>query len=63
MTRIPFVNKRFGLEQIYRDILVGPETAKRIKDEIPIFDRGPMRFKNIKEEVRVYSLIHSDETS
>ena len=41
------------------DILVGPETAARIKDEIVLFDRGPMNFKNVKEEVRVYSLIRS----
>ncbi len=39
------------------DILVGPETAARIKDEILLFDRGLMNFKNVKEEVRVYSLI------
>ena len=39
------------------DILVGPETAARIKDEMILFDRGPMHFKNVKEEVRVYSLI------
>jgi class 3 adenylate cyclase len=39
------------------DILVGPETAARIKDEIILFDRGLMNFKNVKEEVRVYSLI------
>jgi class 3 adenylate cyclase len=38
------------------DILVGPETAARIKDEITLFDRGLMSFKNVKEEVRVYSL-------
>jgi class 3 adenylate cyclase len=41
------------------DILVGPETARRIKDEIRLFDRGVMNFKNVKEEVRVYSLIRS----
>jgi adenylate cyclase len=41
------------------DILVGPETARRIKDEIRFFDRGLMNFKNVKEEVRVYSLIRS----
>ncbi len=39
------------------DILVGPETAARIKDEIILFDRGLMNFKNVKEEVQVYSLI------
>jgi class 3 adenylate cyclase len=39
------------------DILVGPETARRIRGEIPLHDRGSMLFKNIKEEVPVYSLI------
>ncbi len=39
------------------DILVGPETAARIKDTITLFDRGSMSFKNVKEEARVYSLI------
>ena len=39
------------------DILVGPETAARIKDEIDLFDRGFMKFKNVAEEVRVYSLL------
>jgi class 3 adenylate cyclase len=39
------------------DILVGPETAGRIRDDINAFDRGLRKFKNIKEEVRVYSLV------
>ena len=39
------------------DILVGPETAARIKDEVVLYDRGLMNFKNVKEEVRVYSLL------
>ena len=39
------------------DILVGPETAGRIRDEIIFFDRGLMNFKNVNEEVQVYSLI------
>jgi class 3 adenylate cyclase len=39
------------------DILIGPETARRIKDEIRFFDRCLMKFKNVKGEVRVYSLI------
>ncbi len=41
------------------DILVGPETAQRIREEITLFDRGFMRFKNVTEGVRVYSLIRS----
>ena len=39
------------------DILVGPETAARIKDEIDLFDRGVMKFKNVTEEVRMCSLV------
>ncbi|MGD8227926.1 MAG: adenylate/guanylate cyclase domain-containing protein [Desulfobacteraceae bacterium] len=42
------------------DILVGPETAKRIKREITLYDRGPMGFKNVKGKVKVYSLIRSE---
>lgn len=45
------------------DILVGPETAARVKDEMVLFDRGLMRFKNVKEEVRVYSLIRPGQAS
>ena len=50
---------RIASASVKGDILVGPETAKRIKDQIPIFDRGLMGFKNVKEKVRVYSLIRS----
>jgi class 3 adenylate cyclase len=39
------------------DILVGSDTAIRIKDELPIFDRGLMNFKNVKKTVHVFSLI------
>ena len=39
------------------DILIGPETAARIKGEIVLFDRGLMHFKNVREAVRVYSLL------
>jgi len=41
------------------DILVGQETARRIEGEIPLRDRGLMRFKNVKEKVRVFSLTRS----
>jgi class 3 adenylate cyclase len=43
------------------DVLIGPETAGRIKDEINFFDRGLMNFKNVKGEVRVYSLIRANQ--
>jgi class 3 adenylate cyclase len=39
------------------DILLGPETAGRIRDLIPFYDRGPVKFKNVKEEVQVFSLV------
>jgi class 3 adenylate cyclase len=42
------------------DILVGSETARRIKEEIPLYERGVMHFKNVKEEIRVLSLVHFD---
>lgn len=43
------------------DILVGPETARRIEGELPLYDRGTRHFKNVQEEVRVYSLIRANE--
>jgi class 3 adenylate cyclase len=44
------------------DILVGPETAGRIKDQINSIDRGLMKFKNVKGKVRVYSLIRPSQS-
>jgi class 3 adenylate cyclase len=41
------------------DILVGPETASRIQDEITLFGRGLMTFKNIRQQVAVFSLVSS----
>jgi class 3 adenylate cyclase len=41
------------------DILAGPETAARIEKEIPLYDRGFMDFKNVKGEVRVFSLLRA----
>jgi class 3 adenylate cyclase len=38
------------------DILIGSETASRIKGRIELFDRGEMKFKNVKEKVQIYSL-------
>jgi len=48
---------RIAAAAINGDILVGPETARRIEGKIPLHDRGLMRFKNVKEKVRVFSLI------
>lgn len=39
------------------DIFVGPQTAERVKKEITLYDRGLKSFKNVKEKVRVYSLV------
>lgn len=39
------------------DILVGPETALRIRDAMTLFDRGWMHFKNVQDTVHVYSLV------
>jgi class 3 adenylate cyclase len=39
------------------DILVGPETALRVKKAMTLFDRGQMRFKNISGKVHVFSLV------
>ena len=39
------------------DILVGPETARRIQGKLVLHDRGLNRFKNVKEDVRVFSLV------
>ena len=41
------------------DILIGSETASRIRNEIILFDRGAMVFKNIEKTVKVFSLIRS----
>jgi class 3 adenylate cyclase len=42
------------------EILIGPETATRIKNGTMLFDRGLMTFKNITGSVHVYSLVHPD---
>ncbi len=39
------------------EILVGPETARRIKRSMVIWDRGVMSFKNFKGSFHVYSLV------
>jgi len=48
---------RIASAATHGDILIGPGTEARIKDEIMLYDRGLMKFKNVKEEVHVYSLI------
>lgn len=39
------------------DILIGPETASRVKGEVSLFDLGERSFKNVKETIRVHSLV------
>lgn len=39
------------------DILVGPDTAKHIKNGLEIFELGYMDFKNVSEPVQVFSLV------
>lgn len=39
------------------DILVGPETASRIRERMNLADKGLMRFKNVRDEVRTFSLL------
>lgn len=43
------------------DILVGPQTAEYVDDDIPLYPRGLMTFKNVKEQIPVYSLVRSAE--
>jgi class 3 adenylate cyclase len=51
---------RIASAAIEGDILIGPETAKRIKNEIPLLDRDLMSFKNVRDEVQVFSLVRLD---
>jgi len=39
------------------DILVGPEMAKRVKGEIKLYGGRAMKFKNVANRVRVFSLV------
>ena len=39
------------------DILVGPETASRVGEDIKLFPRGLMNFKNVSEPVEVFSMV------
>jgi class 3 adenylate cyclase len=45
------------------DILLGPETARRVNQHIPLHDRGPKSFKNVQEKIRVFSPIHREKQS
>lgn len=43
------------------DILVGPETASRVAEDVELFHRGLMNFKNVSEPVQVSSLVRSGQ--
>lgn len=40
------------------EILMGPETARRLRNRFEIRDKGIMTFKNVNEPVHVYSAAH-----
>jgi class 3 adenylate cyclase len=44
------------------DILIGPETARRISGHIPVHDVGLISFKNVCEPVHVYSLVAPEQS-
>lgn len=48
---------RIASAATHGDILAGPETASRIGNEIKLYERGLMKFKNVKEKVRIFSLL------
>jgi len=50
---------RIASAATHGDILVGHETATRITSEMTFYDRGFMRFKNVKEPVPVFSLLYA----
>jgi class 3 adenylate cyclase/rubredoxin len=45
------------------DILVGPETARRVEGAVSLFDRGLMQFKNVSEPEQVASLVRGGGAS
>jgi class 3 adenylate cyclase len=50
---------RIAAAATHGDILVGPETAQRIANEMTLYDRGSMSFKNVQEPVQVFSLVRA----
>jgi class 3 adenylate cyclase len=56
--RVTNLASRLASAAVDGDILLGPETATRVKDSMMLFDRGPMRFKNVKDTIHVYGLVH-----
>jgi len=52
---------RIASAATHGDILVGPETALRVRDSIDLFDRGLMSFKNVADPVHVFSVIRDGQ--
>jgi class 3 adenylate cyclase len=44
------------------DIFIGPQTAEHVKTEVELHERGLMAFKNVKEPVRVFSVVRGKES-
>ena len=47
---------RLAAEAANGDILVGPDTARMIGDQLILNHRGAMKFKNVSSLTQVYSL-------
>jgi class 3 adenylate cyclase len=54
---------RIASSATHGDILVGSGTADRIQSKLKVYDRGFMKFKNVKEKVRIFSLTRSQESN
>ncbi len=52
---------RLAAEAANGDILVGPDTARRIGDQLILNHRGALKFKNISSLTQVYSLAHGNQ--
>ncbi len=52
---------RIASAATHGDILLGPETAQRVRKDIKLFERGLMNFKNVSKPVEVFSLIRHAE--
>ncbi|MDQ7781309.1 MAG: adenylate/guanylate cyclase domain-containing protein [Desulfomonilaceae bacterium] len=56
--RVTNLASRIAAAAVDGDILVGPETARRVRDSVMLFERGGMQFKNVKDTVQIYSPVH-----
>jgi class 3 adenylate cyclase len=53
---------RIASAATHGDILVGPETAQRVREDVELFERGLMNFKNVSKPVQVFSLVRPAES-